>query len=221
MADSYEIPFDLIRFEHRLERFATGIRRGRASVVAIGSSSTEGAGASSRDWWSYPARLKIELGAKFPPAAIEVLNKGIGGQEAGDELARFKNDVFASDPQLVIWQIGTNAIVKNYDFDEVEFAITRGLTLLRRGNFDVILMDPQYAGQVTDHPEHERIIDFVASAAAAAHVNVFRRFRIMQHWIEHDGVAVEQLINPDRLHQNDWGYLNVTRALARAIEAAR
>ena len=29
-----------------------------------------------------------------------------------------------------------------------------------------------------------------------------------------------QFINPDRLHQNDWSYLSVTRALATAIAEA-
>ena len=81
-------------------------------------------------------------------------------------------------------------------------------------------MDPQYAGQVIDHPQHRDMVAFISAAAADAKVNVFRRFRLMQHWIEEKGVPIEQLINPDRLHQNDWGYLNVTRALARAIEAA-
>ena len=219
MTASYDIPLELIRFEHPLERFGSALDGGGANIVAIGSSSTRGAGESSQPWY-YPSRLQTELTTKFSPKSVEGQNKGVDGQEAGDELARFKNDVFALGPNLVIWQIGTNAIVKNYDFDEVKFAITRGLTLLGAHKLDVILMDPQYAGQVIDHPEHGDMIAFISSAAAAAKVNVFRRFRLMQHWVEEKGVPVEQLINPDRLHQNDWGYLNVTRALARAIEAA-
>jgi acyl-CoA thioesterase-1 len=36
-----------------------------------------------------------------------VLNLGIGRQEAPDEAARFKKDVLAKNPALVIWQVGT------------------------------------------------------------------------------------------------------------------
>ena len=194
------IPLDLIRFEHRLDRFANAMHRGRAKIVAIGSSSTEGVGASSKAW-SYPYRLEVELRRKFPRMSVEVQNKGIGGQEAGDEVRRFDTDVFAIDPHLVVWQIGTNAIVRpaDFDFDAVKGAITRGLNCLNDRNFDVILMDPQYAGQVTDHPGHADMIDFISSTAADAKINVFRRFRLMQHWVGEKGVPVEQLINPDRL----------------------
>ena len=137
MSESYDVPLELIRLEHPLERFAGAIYARRANVVAIGSSSTRGAGASSQPWY-YPSRLQTELTTKFSRAFIEVQNKGVDGQEAGDELARFKNDVFALEPNLVIWQIGTNAIVKNYDFDEVKFAITRGLARLSGQHLDVI-----------------------------------------------------------------------------------
>jgi acyl-CoA thioesterase-1 len=72
---------------------------------------------------------------------------------------------------------------------------------------------------VIENPDHGRMIRFIASAAGKAKVNVFRRFDLIKHWIE-NGVPIEQLINPDRLHQNDWGYLHVTKALATAIIAA-
>src|SRR3981081_80315 len=47
------------------------------TIVAIGSSSTEGAGASS-DSASYPGRLEALLSTRFPGIAIRVLNRGVG-----------------------------------------------------------------------------------------------------------------------------------------------
>ena len=43
---------------------------------------------------------------------IDVLNRGIGGQEAPEELSRFESDVIAEAPALVIWQVGTNAVYR-------------------------------------------------------------------------------------------------------------
>ena len=43
---------------------------------------------------------------------IDVLNRGIGGQEAPSELSRFEPDVLAELPALVIWQVGTNAVFR-------------------------------------------------------------------------------------------------------------
>ncbi len=52
---------------------------------------------------------------------IDVLNRGIGGQEAPSELSRFEPDVFDEMPALVIWQVGTNAVfrMKEFNFDDV------------------------------------------------------------------------------------------------------
>ena len=61
-------------------------------IVAIGSSSTSGAGASSPAA-TYPSRLEAELKARLPGLPITVLNKGIGGEEAAQMVARFDADV--------------------------------------------------------------------------------------------------------------------------------
>ncbi len=50
---------------------------------------------------------------------IDVLNRGMGGQEAPiDELARFEPDVIGEAPALVIWQVGTNAVFRK---EEIQF----------------------------------------------------------------------------------------------------
>ena len=50
-----------------------------------------------------------------PSAHIAVLNRGIGGQDAAEELARLDVDVLALRPQLVIWQVGANGALRNVD----------------------------------------------------------------------------------------------------------
>jgi hypothetical protein len=71
------------------ERIAKGLP---LKIVAIGSSSTFGTGASSSAA-TYPSRLESELKAKLPGIPVTVLNKGIGGEEANQMVARFDADV--------------------------------------------------------------------------------------------------------------------------------
>ena len=104
--DPSKIPVEPIPFEHGLVHFARGLARERVRVVAIGSSTTAGEGGIK----PYPPRLKSLLEEKYPNARITVANKGKGGEEAPDELKRFDRDVIAESPDLVIWQVGTNAI---------------------------------------------------------------------------------------------------------------
>src|SRR5579871_2714491 len=56
-------------------------------IVALGSSSTQGAMASNLGH-SYPAILQDVLAAALPAAHIAVINRGIGGQDAAEELSR-------------------------------------------------------------------------------------------------------------------------------------
>src|SRR5258708_35757413 len=87
-----------------LTRTRFQLTHGRSlKIVAIGSSSTEGAGASSPGS-AHPARLEALLNARFAGVAIRVLNRGIGGEEEADMLARFDRAVIAEKPDLVLWQ---------------------------------------------------------------------------------------------------------------------
>src|ERR1044072_2872158 len=75
-------PLEARGLEHAPVHFRERIAQGKPlKIVAIGSSSTSGAGASSRNA-TYPARLEAELKAQLPGLPITVLNKGIGGEEA-------------------------------------------------------------------------------------------------------------------------------------------
>ena len=75
-------------------------------ILAIGSSSTEGIGASSPAN-AYPARLEDEL-AKQDGIDAEVKNAGIAGELAAKTLQRLRSALKSGWAQLVIWQVGTN-----------------------------------------------------------------------------------------------------------------
>jgi acyl-CoA thioesterase-1 len=105
----------LLRLDVPLERTARRLASSQIVViVALGSSSTAGAGASS-DAASYPSRLAMELSRYFPSQPITVLNRGVNGELAVDMLARFDRTVAAEHPDLVLWQLGTNAILRGHE----------------------------------------------------------------------------------------------------------
>src|SRR5882757_882951 len=89
---------DLARLNRPLARLAHRIAVGDPiKIVAFGSSSTAGAGASSPDT-AYPARLAVELRTLLPGHAITVVNRGISGEEVVDMLKRLDTDVLAEKP---------------------------------------------------------------------------------------------------------------------------
>jgi acyl-CoA thioesterase-1 len=210
-----------LRLDQTLTRTRFQLTHGQAlTIVAIGSSSTWGAGASSAAA-SYPGRLEVLLGARFPAIAIRVLNRGVGGEEEADMLARFDRDVIAEKPDLVLWQVGSNAIVRNREPVTEAVLIRDGIARLKTTGADVVLIDPQYTAAIVAQPVAVPIVDMIAAEASAQGVATFRRFALMEDWHANQRIPFEAFSIEDGFHMNDWGYDCFARNLSAAIiEAA-
>jgi acyl-CoA thioesterase-1 len=219
-APTCDTPFSMIRFTNPLVRVAQRLKSGEPiTIVAIGSSSTAGAGASSSAA-SYLSRLAVELTQRFPGHPITVLNRGVGGEEIGDMLERFDMDVIATKPDLVLWQFGTNSVIRNDKLNNHNVAIREGLTKIRSTGADIVLIDPQFAPKVIVKPEATRVVELIASTAKHEDVDLFPRFDVMRRWHEVDHIAFKTFVSPDGLHMNDWSYGCFAKGLGMAIAEA-
>jgi hypothetical protein len=219
---------DLVGFKYPLRRFRAALKSQRkVKVVAIGSSSTAGADGVA----PFPPRLEMMLRQHFSGSMIDVVNRGIGGQEAPEELSRFESDVFAEAPSLVIWQVGTNAVFHDTSYyrPDVAKAIAVGLDWLAALPTDVVLMDLQYTkamvgkiglSKVPKLPLSEDMVSLISTAGESADpkVNVFRRFELMKRWTG-EGIPLDSLDDQgnDRLHTGKWATNCVAQALFEAI----
>ena len=208
-------PAEARNIEHAPARLRQRVTQGLPiKIVAIGSSSTYGSGASSPAA-SYPSRLEAELKAKLPGLPITVLNKGVGGEEAYQMLARFAADVLDEAPDLVLWQVGSNSVLRDHPTPAT--LIHEGIEILKRNGADVILVDPQYAPKIIAKPEAQHAVDVITATARDEEVGLFHRFEVMRYWRDTEKLPFEQFITPDGLHMNDWGYACVAKLIAEAI----
>jgi acyl-CoA thioesterase I len=213
-------PADLTRLDYPLERIAKRVAASAPiKILAIGSSSTAGAGASSAAT-TYPSRLLIELDRLLPRQSIAVLNRGINGQEILQMLARFPEQVIQENPDLVLWQLGTNAVLRDHPLEPPAALLREGLRQLWAAQADVILIDPQFAPKVLAKPEIEPMIDLISAAAQRERADLFHRFAIMRHWHQAAGMPFEAFLTADQLHMNDWGYGCFAKLLANSITDA-
>jgi lysophospholipase L1-like esterase len=201
---------------HVMRRLASG---GPLRIVAIGSSSTAGAGASSIDA-NYPSQLALDLREQFPGHDITVVNRGVNGEETDNMMARFAADVVAANPTLVIWQVGTNSVLRDRSLEHHAQLLRDGIEQLKAINADVMLMDMQYTPAVLAKSEVEGMEDQIELAAKAESVDLFERFAVMRNWNEVQHISFETFTAPDHLHMNDWGYGCVAKLLAGAIAEA-
>lgn len=214
-------PAEFTRLGHTLTRMARRLASGEPiTIVAIGSSSTAGAGASSPAA-TYPSRLEADLKTRFPGRTINVLNRGVGGEDASQMLARMDRDVAPERPDLVLWQVGTNAVLSDHALAGEAPLIREGIRRMKALGADIVLIDPQYAPSVLDKDhDAEGMVRLIGAEAKAGNIGLFQRFALMRHWRENQGIAFEMLLSPDGLHMNDWSYDCVARQLGIAIADA-
>jgi lysophospholipase L1-like esterase len=161
-----------------------------------------------------------ELRRRWPRLTVTVVNKGVGGEQAAQMLARFERDVLPYRPQLVIWQTGSNEVLRGGDVDAYARTVREGISRLKAARVDIVLMDPQFAPRVLAHPTHPVIVDTIGALANDMEVAVFRRFAIMHHWVSSGQFRVEDVISRDDLHMNDAGYGCIAQLLADSLATA-
>jgi hypothetical protein len=233
-----QIPVQPAPLEPGLANLARAMRGTKAvKIVTLGSSTMEGEGHIV----AFPYRLEAALRQTYldkhsnQRRMIDVINRGIGGEEAPSEFERMEGDVIAENPHLVIWQLGTNSVWQDPDNkplpppprDETIAALRKGIDrLYENGDIDVILMDLQYVPAVLTPATCKAANDMVSAIAEVAFekkVNLFRRFELMKAWHELEGTSFDTMVDPtdpDRLHDSDWATQRLVGALNQIIWAA-
>ena len=121
-------------------------------IVAFGSSSTAGYGSTSPEF-TYPNRLAAQLRRQYPGADITVVNAGRGGEDAPEMMRRLQSEVIDVKPDLVIWQVGTNAVLRNLDPAATAKLVEDGVARIQASGADLVLVDPQYSPRVNERAE--------------------------------------------------------------------
>jgi lysophospholipase L1-like esterase len=175
-------------------------------IVAFGSSSTAGFGATSPEF-NYPNRLAMQLQRRYPTADITVVNRGKGGEDAPEMMKRLQTEVIDMKPDLVIWQVGTNAVLRNLDPAETANLVEQGIARIQAAGADLVLVDPQYSPRITERPESAgKMVKLLGRVAELRHVGIFPRFEVMREWHEKQAIPIDNFVIADGLHMNDWGY---------------
>jgi lysophospholipase L1-like esterase len=175
-------------------------------IVAFGSSSTTGFGTTSPEF-TYPNRLAAQLHRQYPTADITVVNRGVGGEDAPEMMKRLQTAVLDLKPDLVIWQVGTNAVLRNLDPTVTANLVEQGTERIQAAGADLVLVDPQYSPRVTERAESaSQMVKLLSKVAELRHVGFFPRFEVMREWHEKQALPIDSFVISDGLHMNDWGY---------------
>lgn len=193
--------------------------RRQVVIVALGSSSTQGYGATI-DTNAYPAQAQVTLARQYETVRLKfvMLNRGAGGQDVTEMLERLQRDVLSHRPDLVIWQVGTNAAIRGMKLDSFRLKLSSGIERMKQAGTDVVLMTPQYSPAIVALPNEDDYVAAMHDVARQTGAGVFRRFDIMRGWVMRQHMPFGRFMIADGLHLNDYGQRCTGQLLARAIE---
>ena len=212
---------DIVDTRAYLPRVAAAVAAGQELIiVALGSSSTGGSGATDASK-AYPAQLEAELSRLFPKLKVRVINSGVGGETVNDMIKRLDSDVFAHKPHLVIFQVGTNTVLRDEPLDLAEAKIQEVVAMFRAAGIDVLLMNAQFAPKVEAKSGAVPMMSVLSRTAKRFGIGVFERHALMKRWHEKENMPIGQFISPDDLHMNDWSYACLAKNLGQSIAKGR
>jgi lysophospholipase L1-like esterase len=175
-------------------------------IIAFGSSTTTSFGVTSPEF-AYPNRLAAQLRRQYPTADISVVVRGKGGEDAPEMMKRLQSEVLDMKPDLVIWQVGTNAVLRNLDPAETAKLVEDGVGRIQAAGADIVLVDPQYSPRVNERAESaSKMVKLLSRVAEVRHIGFFPRFEVMREWHEQQALPIDYFVIADGLHMNDWGY---------------
>ena len=203
------------RFRRPLRALSRAARAKRdVKVLAIGSSSTVGVGASSPSA-AYIAKLETSLEGVLKGMDFDVVGRGLSGEVAQGAADRMKREVEETRPDLVVWQVGTNDALRHVSIDSFKNCLRTTLAWLAENKIDVVLIDPQYGDALTKDEYYEKVVAALAEVAREARVLLVDRFEAMRELHRERGDLF--YLSADQLHPNDRGHRCMAEQLARAI----
>jgi lysophospholipase L1-like esterase len=200
--------------DHPLPNVAAALRDGKAlRILAMGASAVR------RGKGSYVHQIEKLLEQANKGLDVVVINRGVSGELAADAAVRIRTEVALTEPNQLLWQVGTNDALASVPLDEIETTVTDTVRWLKGHHVDVVLVGLQFVPPMAQDAHYKAVRDALRKIAAQANVIIIRRYEAMRFLSQAEQVANEGL--PDELAQMEGGYECLSQYVARAIGARR
>jgi len=178
-------------------------------VLTLGSPAMSALGT---DTAGYLAWLEHELERLLPGSDFVLERRVTSGEDLEDTSDRIKGVVAEVEPDLVIWKVGTPAMLARIDPEEFARSLDETVKWLKEHDIDVVLVDPQYTARLADDPSYKQVVASVAAVARANAVPLVLRSKAVRYLTEQRSNAGQ---NPFQL--NELGSRCMAEHVVRAV----
>jgi lysophospholipase L1-like esterase len=146
---------------------------------------------------------------------VTMINRGVSGELSVNAATRMKNEVALNEPDLVLWQVGTNDALAYVPAEEFSGTVKDQIDWLKSHKVDVVLVGLQFAPQMLRDAHYVEVREALRSLAARENVIVIRFYEAMQIIAQAQGPGPEPVI--EEFERNEVGYNCLAQYVARAI----
>ncbi len=180
-------------------------------VLAIGSTSA-GPGASA----SYPVKLETALERSLPEVDVVIESRGLQGEIASGAGERLRNMVAEVEPDLVIWQVGTQDALARVDLDAFGSALDETVQWIKSHQIDVVLVNPIYTASLAADDYYSSVVRRVQEVATREGVPLVQRYEAMRYLSARGDKGEEHMLGK-QFRLNDLGLRCMAEHVTRAI----
>jgi hypothetical protein len=198
--------------DHPLPNSAAALQqRKRLKILAIGSSPKAVLGPGRN---GSPLLERI-LERTIKGLDVEIVNRGFSGELADAAGERIRIEVALNEPDIVLWQVGTNDALAHVPVDSFEQSVTATVQWLKQHNVDVILVGLRYARSLAKDPHYQAIRSSLQQVATAEKVLRIGRYEAMEV-LSRTMTSADQPVMED-FGQTEAAYNCMAQYIARTI----
>ena len=146
---------------------------------------------------------------------VVIVNRGVSGELAAGAALRMRNEVALDEPDLVLWQVGTNDALAYVPVEEFATTVKEQIKWLKAHKVDLVLVGLQFAPQMRRDAHYVALRDALRKLAAQEKVIVIRFYEAMQILNKTaSGAAAPISVEFER---SEAGYNCLAQYVARAI----
>jgi acyl-CoA thioesterase I len=162
----------------------------------------------------YTDVIETMLSRALKNTDVLIINRGVSGELAAGAAIRMRNEVALEEPDLVLWQVGTNDALAYVPVDEFASVLSEQIAWLKRHHVDLVLVGLQFAPRMARDEHYVAIREKLRMIAAQENVPVVRFYEAMQIV---NGASQDTLPAADEFERNEEGYNCLAQYVARAI----
>lgn len=180
-------------------------------ILALGASPAAGRGIGRGGYTSMIEKL---LEGALKGVDVVMINRGVSGELAANAAHRMQAEVALNEPDLVLWQVGTNDALAYVPVAEVEETVRDAIKWLHAHKVDVILVGLQFVDPRLRDAHYIAVRDGLRALAAKENVIMLRRDEAMQ-LIGQTPDSSESFV--ETVERNEASYACLAQYVARAI----